>query len=45
MNGLSDILILDVILLVLASFFGLTGFFKVLIVEIIYTFMWIANHL
>lgn len=45
MNQLGDILLLDVILLILAAFFGPLGFIKVLVVEIVYTALWIGNHL
>lgn len=45
MNGLSDVLILDVILLILASFFGIEGLIKVFVIELIYTLIWISNRL
>lgn len=44
MKQLGDILLLDIILLVLSSFFGLEGLLKVLVIEVIYTLIWIGNH-
>lgn len=45
MYRLSEVLILDAILLVLSSFFGVAGLLKVLVLELFYTAGWIANHL
>lgn len=44
MNQLGDILLLDIIILFFALFFGVTGFLKVLAIEIIYTLLWIGGH-
>lgn len=45
MKQLGDVLLLDIVLLVISSLFGLEGFLTVLIIEIIYTVLWIGNHL
>ena len=45
MKQLGDVLILDVILLVLSSLFGVGGFCLMLAVVIIYTILWIGSHL
>lgn len=42
---LGDILIIDAVLLVLSLFFGVEGFILVLVVEIIYTVLWIGGHM
>lgn len=42
---LGDILIIDVVLLVLSLLFGAEGFILVLVVEIIYTVLWIGGHM
>ena len=45
MKQLGDVLLLDVILLVVSSLFGVGGFCLMLAVVIIYTVLWIGSHL
>lgn len=45
MKQLGDVLLLDIVLLAISSFFGLEGFLTVLVIEIIYTTLWIGSHL
>lgn len=44
MYRLSEILILDLILLVLSSFFGIEGLIKVFVIELFYTLLWIGGR-
>lgn len=44
MYRLSDVLLLDAVILFFSLFFGIEGFLKVLVVEIIYTLLWIGGH-
>lgn len=44
MYRLSEVLILDLILLVLSSFFGIEGLIKVFVIELFYTLLWIGSR-
>lgn len=45
MKQLGDVLLLDIILLVISTLFGVSGFCLMLAAVVIYTVLWIGAHL